>query len=201
MHRLIPLTAAERLIVAADYKPTQQVDKEEVLLKVLQLAEQLADTGVYLKVNSALRAYGYGLIQEIHNRGLKVFADLKLTDIDETLATDGALLNLWKPELLTIMCSTGTKAMKALKVQLPETEILGVTVLTSLTDEDMRAMFTISDDTDVDAENIVLRLARVGQQAELDGLISSAKEVGALRGEFGALFSLNTPAIRPWWSV
>ncbi len=86
------LTPAERLIVAADFKPTDtrpyiSLDgksikwRNEVKVQVLALADSLKDTGVYLKVNSALWACGYGLIDEIHSRGLRVFADLKLFDI------------------------------------------------------------------------------------------------------------------------
>mgnify|MGYP000991530566 CR=1 FL=1 len=189
------LTPAERLIVAADFKPTGSNGREWVKAQVLALADSLNGTGVYLKVNSALRATGYGLIDEIHSRGLRVFADMKLIDIGETLSTDGALLREAKPELLTTMCVSGITAMQALKTELPDTEVLGVTVLTSLKDADTQAMFTCS------TEEAVMRFAQVAADARIDGLISSPKEAEVLRAKFGVILSLNTPAIRPTWAT
>ncbi|MFA5936310.1 MAG: orotidine-5'-phosphate decarboxylase [Candidatus Paceibacterota bacterium] len=189
------LTPAERLIVAADFKPTTPNGKDWVRAQVLALADSLKGTGVYLKVNSALRACGYNLIGEIQSRGLRVFADLKLIDISETLSTDGILLREAKPELLTAMCVAGLTAMQALKAELPDTEVLGVTVLTSLKDADAYAMFTCK------IEEAVMRFAQVGADAKIDGLISSPKEVEMLRAKFGVLLSLNTPAIRPSWAI
>lgn len=189
------LTPAERLIVAADFKPTPPNGKEWVRSRVLELADSLEGTGVYLKVNSALRACGYDLIDEIHVRGLRVFADLKLFDIGGTLSIDGILLKEAKPELLTTVCSAGVAAMQALKAELPDTEVLGVTVLTSLKDADTQAMFTCS------TEEAVMRFAQVAANAKIDGLISSPKEAEMLRAKFGIVMSLNTPAIRPKWAT
>jgi orotidine-5'-phosphate decarboxylase len=189
------LTPAERLIVAADFRPLTPNGRVWVGEKVIALAESLKGTGVYLKVNSALRACGYDLIDQIHDRGLRVFADLKLYDISETLATDGTLLREARPELLTTVCSVGVPAMQILKAELPETEVLGVTVLTSLKDADTQAMFTCS------TEEAVLRFSQFAADAQISGLISSAKEAEMLRARFGVLLSLNTPAIRPTWAI
>ncbi len=191
------LTPAERLIVAADFKPDpkQGQGRDWTIMKVIRLAQSLKGTGVCLKVNSALRACGYTLIKQIHEEGLKVFADLKLFDIGETLSTDGILLKEAKPELLTTVCVAGVTAMQALKAELPDTEVLGVTVLTSLKDADTQAMFTCS------TEEAVMRFAQVAADAKIDGLISSPKEAEVLRAKFGIVLSLNTPAIRPTWAI
>jgi orotidine-5'-phosphate decarboxylase len=189
------LTPPERLIVAADFKPIAPNGCEWVKSQVLDLAGSLAGTGVYLKVNSALRACGYDLIGEIQSRGLRVFADLKLFDIGETLSTDGVLLREFKPELLTTVCVAGVSAMQALKAELPNTEVLGVTVLTSLKDADTQAMFTCT------TEEAVMRFAQVAAEAKIDGLISSPMEAEMLRERFGVVLSLNTPAIRPAWAI
>ena len=206
------LTPAERLIVAADFKPPAEEQWIEdgpysnqsticrskqnwIKKQVFALADSLRGTGVYLKVNSALRACGYGLIDEIHSRGLRVFADLKLFDISETLSTDGVLLREFKPELLTTVCVAGVTAMQALKSELPDTEVLGVTVLTSLKEADTQAMFTCS------TEEAVMRFAQVAADAKIDGLISSPKEAEVLRAKFGMVLTLNTPAIRPVWAI
>lgn len=192
------LEVADRLIVAADFKPRPHTGWFRVMdveNQVLELARKLKGTGVCLKVNSALRACGYGLISKIHDEGLTVFADLKLFDIGETLSTDGGFLKEVKPEMLTVVCTAGITAMRALKTELPDTEVLGVTVLTSLTDADTQAMLGCS------TEEAVMRFAQFAADSEIDGLISSAKEVEMLRSRFGLLFSLNTPAIRPTWAI
>lgn len=202
------LTPAERLIVAADFKPRdadypgerdagvilKRWKRDWVKRRVLALADSLKGTGVYLKVNSALRACGYDLIGEIKSRGLRVFADLKLFDIGETLSTDGVLLKEAKPELLTTVCFAGIAAMKALKAELPDTEVLGVTVLTSLKDDDTSAMFNCPLDF------AVLRMARLAQQSGMDGWICSPKEIIMLRS-LGQEMTINTPAIRPDWAI
>lgn len=191
------LMPSDRLIVAADFRPDpiMGLGRAHVQSQVLTLAKCLKGTDVYIKVNSALRACGYGLIEKIHGYGLRVFADLKLCDINETLATDGILLREVKPELLTVVCTTGFAPMQALKEELPGTEILGVTVLTSLKEQDSKMMFNCS------IEEAVLRFAIEGYHAGIDGFISSAKEAKMLRDHFGDTVSINTPAIRPHWAV
>lgn len=187
------LKPEERLIVAADFEPPEGSGRFWVEAEVIGLAKKLAGTGVIIKVNSALRACGYGLVDQIHDHGIGVFADLKLYDIPNTLAVDGVFLRRSKPEIVTTVCSAGIAAMSALKKELPETEVLGVTVLTSLKEADTQAMFTCS------TEEAVMRFAQFAADAKIDGLISSPKEAEVLRAKFGIVLSLNTPAIRPSW--
>lgn len=191
------LQVAERLIVAADFKldPKYGDGRATVHERVRLLANKLRGTGVIIKVNSALRALGYGLIDELNDRGLKVFADLKLNDIPETLSTDGQLLNEAKPYILTVMCSSGVKAAKALKAELADTEVLGVTVLTSFTEDDAQAMFSCS------TEEAAMNFGVIAVDAGLNGLISAPKELEFLRRSFETVFTFNTPAIRPEWSM
>jgi orotidine-5'-phosphate decarboxylase len=192
------MTPAGRLIVAADFDPgkgTMSYARDWVGSKVLQLADDLKDTGVIIKVNSALRICGYKLIKEIQKRGLQVFADLKLFDIENTLATDGAFLRSKTPEILTVSCGAGIEAMRALKAELPDTEVLGVTVLTTFKENETQLMFNCS------VNEAVLRFAFMAKEAGIDGLISSPKEAPMLRAHFGHDLTLNTPAIRPAWAV
>lgn len=189
------LTVAQRVIVAFDFKPIAQGGRVSVRDQVLRMADEIADTGVYVKLNSSLRACGYDLGDEVHSRRLRVFADLKLIDIPETLATDGALLSELKPELVTVMCTAGVRGMHQLWQALPETEVLGVTFPTSLGEQQAQQMFGCSVD------EAVMRFAGMGVEAGIDGLISSPREVAALRQAFGGSVSLNTPGIRPEWAT
>lgn len=189
------LRPEERLIVAADYSPKDFGGIQGVESKVLALAEELKGLGVYIKVNSVLRAVGYSLITKLHDLDLKVFADLKLIDIPNTMGTDGEMLTEVKPEILTVMCCAGINGMNAVqKVLGGTTEILGVTVLTSLNEKECQSIFTCSTKAGV------LRFARMAQLAGLGGLILSPKEVNVLK-KFELTLSFNTPGIRPAWSL
>lgn len=190
------LKPEERLIVAADYSPQDFGGIRGVESKVLALAEELEGLGVYIKVNSVLRAIGYSLIMKLHDFGLKVFADLKLIDIPNTMKTDGEMLTEVKPEILTVMCCAGIDGMNAVQKVLGNmTEIFGVTILTSLNEEECQAIFTCSTKAGV------LRFARMAQLAGLGGLILSPKEVDVLNKRFELTLTLNTPGIRPVWSL
>lgn len=191
------LTPAERLIVAADFKPTHPDGRKWVREQVIALAKSLRGTGVYIKVNSALRVCGYDLIDEIHSYNLRVFADLKLYDIGETLSTDAFLLHEFKPELLTTVCSIGVKSLTALKAAIPDTtEVLGVTVLTSLGEGDVKAIhggLTLAETAAI--------LAEIALESCLGGLIASPKELCMLRVIAGGKMTINTPGIRPVWAI
>lgn len=187
------LTPAERLIVAADFEPEDSLDMAS--WPVLSLAEKLKGTGVYIKVNSARRACGQWLVNELHDMGVKVMDDLKLFDIPQTLSTDGALLTLSKPEIVTVSCLAGVAAMRRLKEKLPETEVLGVTILTSMDEKEVNRIFRTS------LSVMVLSLAELAEEAGLDGVVCSAREASDIRHLEKRPLSLNTPAIRPAWVV
>lgn len=193
--KLENLSAAQRLIVGVDLKLTGEELVGEIFNKVDAVMRDLDGTGVTLKFNSALRAIGYGLCLNVNKRGFGVFADLKLKDIPETMETDAELLARYNPQLLTVMCSAGVPAMKGVKERLPHTEVLGVTVLTSMKEEDTQRLYGRS------INDSVLMLAEDALAAGLDGLIASPAEAQVLRARFGNGFSINTPAIRPQWAV
>ena len=187
----------ERLIVAADYSPKEYGGIQGVKKKVLALARNLKGLGVYTKVNSILRAIGYDLIPKLHDLGLKVFADLKLIDIPKTMKIDGEMLSEVKPEILTVMCCAGVDGMRDVQKTLEGiTEVLGVTVLTSLDEDKCDEIFACSPKAGV------LKFAYMAQSAGLGGLILSPKEVEIIKSEPKLMsLSLNTPGIRPKWSI
>ncbi len=193
------METAERLIVAADFDPRKCGGVGGAHGKVLALAEALQGMGVIIKVNSILRAYGYGLIHQLHDMGLRVFADLKLNDIPETMDTDAAMLaDSWhRPEIVTVMCGASSIGMRRVKDALgARTLVLGVTVLTSMDKPHCNAVYV------TDPEETVVRLARLAFVGHADGLILSPKEVATVRAipELGEL-RLVTPGIRPVWAT
>lgn len=186
----------ERLIVAADYSPKEYGGIQGVKKKVLDLAIDLKGLGVYVKVNSILRAIGYDLIPILHDLGLKVFADLKLIDIPKTMKIDGEMLSRVQPELLTVMCCAGVDGMRDVQETLKGiTEVLGVTVLTSLDEKKCKEIFACSPKAGV------LKFAHMAQSAGLGGLILSPKEVEIIKSDSKLTLSINTPGIRPEWAI
>jgi orotidine-5'-phosphate decarboxylase len=197
------LDPAECLIVAGDYDvPVFEQDNDYdmarrlgpvayVRSKVLNLADALEGTGVCLKMASALRACGYEIINEVHQRRLRVFADLKLWDTHKTLSIDGKLIREYDPEFLTVSCSSGVPAIRALKRAIPRAEILGVSVLSNLKEDEVRAMFVCS------TEEAMKRLSKLAVRSNLSGLISHGQMIKTLRAEFGIAISINAVAIRP----
>ena len=188
------LSIPERLIVAADFKPQQGEDEEPVRDRVLRLAEALRDTGVVIKVNSILRACGYSLLDDITDLGLHVFADLKLFDIGETMVTDGALLAPYAPDILTTVCDVGVDAMHRLRGELPKTEVFGVTILTSLKEEDML------DRCDLSMNRRILARAHAAYKSGLAGVICAPKDLPLLRPQPLEGLQFITPGIRPKWA-
>jgi orotidine-5'-phosphate decarboxylase len=188
-------TAQERLFVAADFEAGLSTGRRLTRVQILSLAKSLKGTGVGIKVNSDLRAIGIDLIHEIHALGLPVFADLKIVDIDETMGRDGRLLQEARPEILTVMCVAGDGGMRHIMNALPDTEVIGVTVLTSLDDAASQKRFGCN------VNQAVERFALVAKEAFLHGVVASAKEALMIRGIIGDKMTINTPAIRPAWSV
>ena len=126
---------------------------------------------------------------------MKIFADLKLIDIPTTMEIDAALLAEYKPDILTVMCCAGVDGMRIVQETLPETKVFGVTILTSLDQKKCMKVFRCSPETGV------LKFAHMAQEAGLKNLILSPKEVVIIKGDPVLNLSLNTPGIRPKWSL
>ncbi len=129
--------------------------------------------------------------------GLPVFLDLKFHDIPATVADAVRAAISLAPVMLTVHASGGAGMMRAAADAAQEAGtnrplVLGVTVLTSLGEDDLAATGLAGPVSDQ-----VMRLARLAQAGGLDGVVCSAREVAALRAECGADFKLVVPGIRP----
>jgi orotidine-5'-phosphate decarboxylase len=127
-----------------------------------------------------------------------LFLDLKFHDIPNTVAGGvRAAAKFIKPNMLTIHASGGPAMIRAAadaSAEFGEARpwILAVTVLTSMDDEDLKAVGVNSA-----AEAQVLRLAELAQRNGADGVICSPREINALRQVCGPDFKLVVPGIRP----
>src|SRR5690349_11937876 len=117
------LTPEERIIIAADFDPQGYKSdlsiKDWVEGKLFDLMMALKGSGVCIKINSVLALCGYEIIWRIQDEGFRVFADPKFYDISRTLSLNGAFLREFRPDILTVACSTGLASMRALREALP----------------------------------------------------------------------------------
>src|SRR5262249_18346596 len=125
--------------------------------------------------------------------GRKVFLDLKLHDIPNTVAYAVKSAVESGANMLTVHASAGMAVLRAaVEAANRRLSILAVTVLTSLNDEDMQEIGFAG--TTVDE---ALRMAALARSVGCDAVVTSAREVGALRKMLGEGFGIVVPGIRP----
>jgi len=180
--------ARDKIIVALDVATKE---------KALDLVEQLRDQISFFKIGLQLyTAEGPGIVRDVLAKGAKVFLDLKLHDIPNTVARAVESAAHLGVHMLTIHLTGGPEMIRAAVSARPgNLLLLGVTVLTSKDEETLRQL-GISEKID----NQVLRLARLGVENGIDGVVASAREIKTLRSEFGKKIKLVAPGIRPSWS-
>ncbi|MBT3360529.1 MAG: orotidine-5'-phosphate decarboxylase [Rhodospirillales bacterium] len=132
--------------------------------------------------------------------GLPLFLDLKFHDIPNTVAGAVRAALPLKPFMLNVHAGGGAAMMRAAADAATLTGadrplVIGVTVLTSLGDDELGAMGVSGT-----AAEQVVRLARLTQDCGLDGVVCSAREITVLRQACGPDFKLVVPGIRPAWS-
>ncbi|HEY6152792.1 MAG TPA: orotidine-5'-phosphate decarboxylase [Candidatus Udaeobacter sp.] len=181
-------TVADKIIVALDV-PTRE--------KALKLVEQLHTEISFFKIGLQLyTAEGPEIVRAVLAAGAKVWLDLKLYDIPNTVARAVESANALGVQMLTIHLSGGSEMIRAATAaRANDILLLGVTVLTSSTEQTLQEI-GIKDTV----ENQVLRLAKLGAAAGIDGLVASPHEIETLRREFGDKIKIAVQGIRPTWA-
>lgn len=177
----------KRLIVALDY-----ADEAEALA----MADALDPAQCRVKVGKQLfTRCGPPLMKSLQQRGFEIFLDLKFHDIPNTVAGGAqaaADLGAW---MLTLHAGNGSKAMLAARKAVEEAgsqmHLVGVTVLTSLDDEQL-AEVGVTDG----AQEQVARLAALAAKCEMSGVVCSAQELALVRDILPADAITVTPGIR-----
>ena len=174
-----------RIIVALDVST-----KEAALTLVRQLS---AHPGLFKIGLQLYTVTGPEILGAVRELGGRVFLDLKLHDIPNTVARAVESANSLGVEMFTLHLSGGRAMIEAaLRVGAPEMLLLGVTVLTSADTTSLREI-----GIGVSVQEQVVRLARLGIESGITGLVASGQEVAALRAEFGDRIKIVTPGIRP----
>src|SRR3989441_6259588 len=177
--------AADKIIVALDV-----ATKKEALVLVDQLNGQISFFKIGLQLYTA---EGPEIVRAVLSTGAKVWLDLKLHDIPNTVARAVESATKLGVRMLTIHLSGGSEMIRAATAaRANNISILGVTVLTSATEQTLREI-GIADKVD----DQVLRLAQLGVDAEIDGVVASPHEIKTLRHEFRDEIKIVVPGIRP----
>ncbi|PYL03667.1 MAG: orotidine-5'-phosphate decarboxylase, partial [Verrucomicrobia bacterium] len=180
--------AADKIIVALDVATKE---------KVLALVKELRDRISFFKIGLQLyTAEGPEIVRAVLATGAKVWLDIKLYDIPNTVGRAVESANNLGVHMLTIHLSGGSEMIAAASAARANNMLLlGVTVLTSATEQTLREI-GVSGKMDEQ----VLRLARLGVEAGIDGVVASPHEIKKLRAEFGDKIKIVVPGIRPSWS-
>jgi orotidine-5'-phosphate decarboxylase len=176
-------SARERVIIALDVPDLAGLDT---------FLDRLEGQPVFYKVGLELfLAEGARALDAVKARGGRLFLDLKLHDIPETVGRAVSSAVKFGADLLTIHTAGGLEMMKrAVDAAAGKTTVLGVTVLTSLSDGDLAA-----DGIGGSVAEAVVRRAKLAAAAGVPGLVCSPQEVAQVKAQSGLVTVV--PGVRP----
>ncbi|HBG15739.1 MAG TPA: orotidine-5'-phosphate decarboxylase [Firmicutes bacterium] len=188
----------ERIIIALDVSERHALEK---------WAETLRTHVSWVKVGMELfYALGSEAVTYLNKQGFKVFLDLKLHDIPNTVEKAATVLVETGAAMINLHCLGGVEMMKrtAERVRkeagmkgLTPPKLIGVTILTSISEEILKKELQINSSM----KEQVLHLATIAKDAGLNGVVASPLEVQAIKDKCGDGFLTIVPGIRPAWSV
>lgn len=178
---------APKIFVALDMPSTDQAH---------QLLRQLSPSLCGVKIGKELfTSAGPQFVQHCVEQGYAVFLDLKFHDIPNTVAKACMAAANLGVFMINIHIAGGRAMIEAARAAIDhesnKTKLIGVTVLTSLSNTDLREI-----GFQTTTQQLVSQWAKLGHDAGLDGIVCSAQEVASLRAKFPAPFLFVTPGIR-----
>ena len=176
--------AASRLIVALDLATVREAEA---------MVDRLGDAVSFYKIGMELCYIGgIALGERLIAAGKQVFFDLKMHDIPNTVERATAQIAGLGGTFMTVHAYPQTMAAAALGAKGSSLGILGVSVLTSMSEDDLaRAGYGVG------LADLVRRRARQAQEAHAAGLVCSPLEIGAVRETVGHALKIVTPGVRP----
>lgn len=184
--------AKQHLIVALDY---QTLDEAKQLINLLGDEVLIYKVGLELFLNTQGAILDY-----LASQNKQVFLDLKFHDIPNTTAMASLFASKKNILMFNLHISGGVKMIEAcvniLKTTNSSSKLIGVTVLTSMNDEDIKSLFH----TTLTTKELVLNLAQLGYQAGLDGVVCSSQEAKQIKNTCDKNFITVCPGIRPSWA-
>jgi len=182
------LPAKDRIIFALDVSTIGEAEKYIDLLK--------DHVGMFKIGLQLFVGEGPKVIDAVLSRSsqAKIFLDMKFHDIPETVKGAIKSANLHGVEFITVHCDEGKGLLKAAVESAGNVKILGVTVLTSISKDDLGDIGITEELRD--PAKLVLHRARIAKAAGCYGVVCSGEEVGAVKKEFGGTLAIITPGIR-----
>ena len=177
------MTPSNKVIVALDSK---NLNKSIKLVRTLKDYVYAFKVGYQFFFNFGLNGY-----KKIYSICPKIFLDLKLYDIPNTVNYGLEALIKIKPLFTTIHISGGDEMMKAAKIKNRITKILGVSILTSMDSKQTQKYYNQKN-----VSLLVKKFAKNAKKNNLDGIVCSPKEIKYIRKEVGEKFIIVTPGIR-----
>jgi orotidine-5'-phosphate decarboxylase len=190
------MSHSEKIIVALDVSSLEEAQK---------LVTRLAPAVRIFKIGKELfTSAGPAAVDLVHRSGAKVFLDLKFHDIPNTVGSASAAAARMGVFMLNVHTLGGKnmlfQAVQSVHQAVNETngvrpKILGVTVLTSMTDRDLKEVGIRKG-----VKKEVADLALMACQCGLDGVVASGQEIKIIRKTVGKNFLIVTPGVRPVWA-
>ena len=174
---------SKKIIVALDSNNFSEIEK---LVKSLKKEVYAFKIGYQFFFNFGLIGY-----KKIYSICPKIFLDLKLHDIPNTVKNGLEALNKIKPILTTIHISGGDEMMKSSVKDKRFTKILGVSILTSIDSKQTKKFYNQKN-----VSSLVRKFGKFAKKNGLDGVVCSPKEIKVIRKVTGKNFIIVTPGIR-----
>ena len=174
---------SKKIIVALD---SNNLNKTIKLVKILKKDVYAFKIGYQFFYNFGFKGY-----EKINSICPKIFLDLKLHDIPNTVEKGLEALVKLKPLFTTIHISGGDDMMVASRTNRKNTKILGVSILTSLDSDQTKKYYNQKS-----ISTLVKKFARAAKTNKLDGVVCSPNEIKYIREEVGKNFIIVTPGIR-----
>jgi len=191
------MEAKDRLIVALD---VDTYEKAEKLVDLLSPVVEVFKIGM-----APFTGFGDKLIDKVHSSGKKVFLDLKFHDIPNTVKNVSKIAVSKNVFMMNFHCLGGSKmlnfAVEGVKEIVDEKNmsmpvLLGVTVLTSMSEDDLQEIGLAGP-----VEKRVEEFVKLAKNSGMHGVVASAQEIKRIKELAGEKFIVVTPGIRPAWAV
>ncbi|CFX75480.1 Aldolase-type TIM barrel [Syntrophomonas zehnderi OL-4] len=188
----------ERIVLALD------VDTYDEALGLVR--ELTPYVGVFKIGMQLYNSIGPAIVQQVNELGGKVFVDLKLHDIPNTVGAAGRVLTRLNSFMFNVHAAGGREMMQyaaaevskeAARLGINPPLILAVTVLTSISDQQLKNEMYVND---LNVLELTVKWAVMAKESGLNGVVCSPQEITAIRAACGPDFKIVTPGIRPRWS-
>lgn len=178
----------DRMIVALDFSELETAQN---------FVEKMEDNVSFYKVGLELFLNSSGkIIEYLKSKNKKIFLDLKFYDIPNTTAMASKFCEKQDIEIFNVHASGGEKMMKEVKKVAPSSKVIGVTILTSFTEDELNNTYK----SKLDLHTLTLHLAKLTKKSGLNGVVCSPHEAREIKELCGDDFITVCPGVRPSWA-